>query len=305
MTGYRVTAFLDWAVEIPIWYRAKIREPVAFMNTLLFSGVSLNGVNVAQGVHPKFAAMLQRVDTSIANVTKRLKIKSAIVNPAMKGIKYIGCFRPQPLGDKISNHMIGAAIDIDPDPNPHLYLEHIRALDKMLAFIAEDEAKANPLGPPPEKLKIETSWLAELPKLGSFDDVDRARIFYDKTVKISEKTRKFLSDFLGEWKKYRDQKKTPADQRLQKAFEIIDELVKLFPRKKPSLPVEDTLAVVQKQGLISIPAEVFIALDSDPDIQWAQYIDIALKYPKQLSPGLDTMHFEVTDQAGFIGSGLP
>jgi len=239
--------------------------------------------------------MLQRVDQSIAEVLKRLKNKSAMVNPSMQGIGYIGCFRPDPLsGGRISNHMLGAAIDIDSRTNPHLTVGHIRALDKMLAFIAEDEANANPLGPPPEKLQIEGSWLAELPKLQSIDDVERARRYYDKTVKISEKTKKFLSDFLGEWRKYRDEKKTPADQRLQKALTVVDQLVTAFGGA-------DKLAIVQQQGLISIPAEVFIALDADPDIQWGNYT-----YLPQL-PGLDTMHFEVTDagQAALIGSGFP
>jgi hypothetical protein len=107
---------------------------------------------------------------------------------------------------------------------------------------------------------------------------------------------------------YRDQKKTPADQTLQKAFEIIDELVKLFLRKKASLPVEDTLATIQEQGLISVPAEVFIALDSDKDLQWLQWgltENVMAQAPQQRSFGIDIMHFDVADRDAFIGSGLP
>jgi hypothetical protein len=181
----------------PIWYKNKIREPVAFMNTLLFSGVKLAGKPVLQGVHPKFAKMLQRVDQTIADITELLK-KQPVSNPTMKSIGKIGCFRPDPVADRLSNHMIGAAIDIDPDNNPFLQVPHIRGLDKMLAFVGEEEAKAykaNPLpGPPPETLRIEMSWLGPPVNLKTADDLEKARRKYTYTVKISEKTRKFLSD---------------------------------------------------------------------------------------------------------------
>ncbi|HEY6074562.1 MAG TPA: hypothetical protein VIV15_14530 [Anaerolineales bacterium] len=193
--------------------------------------------------------------------------------------------------------MIGAAIDIDSTFNPHLEVRHIRALDRMLIFIAEDQAAAN--NPAPEPLKIEGSWLGDLPKLQSVDDIERARVFYNKTVAISEATKKFLTDFLTEWQKYLQQKATPADPRLQKAFLIVEQLVKAFGGP-------DKLVVVQQQGLISIPAEVFIALDADPDIQWGNYTNLPLIDPK-LAPGLDTMHFEVTPkvQERVIGKGYP
>jgi hypothetical protein len=296
----------------PIWYKNKIREPVAFMNTLLFSGVTFAGQPVQQGVHPKFAEMLKRVDANIASVTALLK-KTPVSNPTVKPIGYIGCFRPDPVKDRISNHMIGAAIDIDSGNNPFLEAPRIRALDKMLAFVGEEEAKAykaNPLGPSPETLQIEMSWFGPPVNLKGADDLEKARRKYTYTVKISEKTRKFLSDFLSQWKKYRDQKKTPADQTLQNAFEIIDQLVRLFPakKKKPPLPVEDGLATIQKQGLISVPAEVFIALDSDRDIEWLMFgfSESAMKQrPEVRHIGIDIMHFDVEDTGAFIGSGLP
>ena len=97
----KIGGLASYKILRPIWYKEKIREPVALMNTLLFSGVSLAGKKVAQGVHPKFAEMLQRVDESIAKVTERLKKKPAISNPAMKPIAYIGCFRPWPDPKKV------------------------------------------------------------------------------------------------------------------------------------------------------------------------------------------------------------
>jgi hypothetical protein len=285
----------------PIWYRANIREPVEFMDkVLIFSGVTLAGVEVKQGVHPEFADMLKLVDGRIAQVTKRLKATSAIANPSMKAIQYIGCFRPEPLGDKISNHMIGAAIDIDSQRNPHLFPPQVRALDQMLELIeeqAKEDAANNPLVQPLETLRIAGSWLGALPKLQTPDDVEKARIYYNKTVKISERTKTFLNDFFDAWKEHERLKTPPTEPKLVKAYPIVTALVKAFEGA-------GKLATVQKLGLISIPAEVFITLHSDANIQWGNYAFYRSKDPDK-GPHVDTMHFEVKNTDAVVGSGYP
>lgn len=284
----------------PIWYRAMIREPVKFMERVIdFPSLKLAGVPVTQGVHPQFAAILQRVDKNIAGVLKLLKANAPIPNSSERIMNVVGCFRPDPVADRLSNHMIGAAIDIDSSRNPYLGGSQIRALDKMLEFIADDEAQANP-NVTPERLKIEVSWLGELPKFQSFSDVEKARRAYEKTVKISEKTKAFLIEFLDQWDTSQKDRTTPADQRLQKAFVHVEALLKAFPSKDPRKGRLDGLQTIRDQGFISIPAEVFIALDADPDLEWGLWSTLA-------DPIVDVMHFQVTEKMKkkIIGNGYP
>jgi hypothetical protein len=122
----------------PIYYRANIKEPHKLIMQMV-SGVTLAGVEVLQGVHPTFAKILERVDRSI----KRSTFPQFGIQP----VKYIGCFRPEPLGDRISNHMIGAAIDIDAtikkaDRNPHLKGPQLDALNEMLKLRAKTQPAA-------------------------------------------------------------------------------------------------------------------------------------------------------------------
>ena len=197
--------------------------------------------------------------------------------------------------------MIGAAIDIDSGNNPYLQVPEIRALDKMLAFVAEEEAKANPVVPPEKPLQIEVSWLKSVMKFQPADDVERARRYYNHTVKISEKTMKFLHDFLTQWKESKKLSKPPTDPTTKKAFAIVDELANAFGKDGVQ-----KLTAVEIQGLISIPAEVFIALDSDKDIQWLHWgFEGAMKSERKF--GIDIMHFDVTPKAreDLIGSGFP
>lgn len=257
----------------PVYYRSKIKEPHKLIMRMVEPGrVKLARVVVNQGIHPSFATILERVEKNIN--------KSMMANPDTRPVQYVGCFRPDAIGDRISNHMIGAAIDIDSSNNPHLKGDQIAVLDLVLAFRAEDERMRNPLVTP-EILKVAGSWLAEIPKLDDVDGLEIARRFYNKTVKISEKTKAFLNDYMAGWAK----KQTPADQRRQEAFKLLDQMSKKFGGAKG-------LEKVQTQGFISIPAEVFEALVTDPDLQWGNYTFVHPREPKR-RPGLDVMHFEV------------
>jgi hypothetical protein len=174
----------------PIYYRAGVRQPHKFIMQMVSSNVRLGGVEVRQGVHPKFAKILERVDRSIN--------RSVIAQFGIQPVRYIGCFRPSPLGDRISNHMIGAAIDIDAtiksaDRNPHLKRPQLEALDEMLAFrFKEASQNPNPLVAPGPKLTASGSWLAGVPNL---DAIDRARALHAQTVAISKEAKAFLDEF--------------------------------------------------------------------------------------------------------------
>jgi len=284
----------------PVWYNATIREPVLFMEQVIdfSSGVKVGGKAVTQGVHPLFAAMLGRVNQNVATVMSRIKNKTVAVNPAMQAVASAGCFRPEALNSGgISNHMLGAAIDIDSGHNPHLEAKHLHALQAMLNVVSQ--LQATPLTTAPAPLNIEESWYKNFPKLQTFDDIQKARILYNKTVQMSEATRTFLTQFLAKWVEHKKNKTTPSDPRQQLAFPAVDQLVKAFGSA-------DRLAVIQQQGLVSIPAEVFIALDADPELAWANYTYLPTVDPKR-GPAIDTMHFEVTPSAQkvIIGKGFP
>jgi hypothetical protein len=265
----------------PLYYRAKVREPHKFIMQMISSNVRLAGVQVLQGVHPKFADILRRVDRSIN--------RSTMAQFGIQPVKYIGCFRPSPLGDRISNHMIGAAIDIDAtikgaDRNPHLKKPQLDALELMLAF----RAKHNPL-PTGTVLKVSGSWLAGVPDL---DALDRARALHAQTVQISTETKAFLDEFLDAFVSFQKTPNTLADAaaeaKRKEAFKIIEQLLKAFGGERG-------LRNIKKGGLISIPAEVFEALASDPDLQWGNYEN-----------SKDIMHFEIKRQADIIGAnGFP
>jgi hypothetical protein len=260
----------------PVYYRANIKEPHKFIMTLISSGVSLVGVPVLQGIHPKFAAILSRVDKSIN--------KSMFADFGIQPVKYIGCFRPSTLIDPktkqetISNHMIGAAIDIDAtisgeDRNPHLNPKQTAALDLVLDFrVKHQQLAAGSVS------KASGSWLAGIPK---DDSVDRARRLYSQTLQISKETRAFLDEFLDGWVAFSKQPPKSFGDKRDQAFPIVKQMADVFGGEK-------ALRNIQKGGILSIPAEVFEALASDPDL-WsgASYKDL--------------MHFEIRRQSDIIG----
>ena len=118
----------------PVYFRYKIREPHRFLiDFLQDGGVTLAGRPVKQGVHTAFASMLAKADTLLKS--------TPLPRFGVEQIKYIGCFRPSDLDPsgsnplrRISNHMIGAAIDIDSGDNPNLKKEMVGAIDAILAF---------------------------------------------------------------------------------------------------------------------------------------------------------------------------
>ncbi|HYP77189.1 MAG TPA: hypothetical protein VER12_14570 [Polyangiaceae bacterium] len=261
----------------PIYFRAKVREPHKFIIEMEQPGrVRLAGKVVQQGMHKKFAAIIDRVNQ---------KLNSSIGgNPDATMLRYVGSFRPQPLGSRPSNHMFGAAIDVDSSTNPHLKAPQVAVLERLLEFRAQDAAKKNPLQPAPTPLRLVGSWLADVPKIEDIDDLEKARRFYAKMLQISAQTKEVLHAYLEEWQQSRKSKSTPADPQKQKAFAILDDMAKHFGGVSG-------LRDIQQRGFISIPAEVFEALVSDPQLQWGKYTDL---HPGQAA--VDIMHFEVRPQ---------
>jgi hypothetical protein len=218
--------------------------------------------------------------------------RSVIAQFGIQPVKYIGCFSPRPIVDnrdgslRYSNHMIGAAIDIDAtidsaDRNPHLKQGQLEALDEMLTFRFE-EASQNPLVAPGPKLTASGSWLAGAPNL---DAIDRARALHAQTVAISKEAMAFLDEFLEQWVAFKIafKKGTPQSpgDRKERAFKIIDKLAR--PKKSGGFGGEAGLRNVRKGGIISIPRELFEALASNPNLQSGTQYDVTK----------DIMHFEV------------
>jgi hypothetical protein len=257
----------------PLYYRANIREPHKMIMQMLSSGVRLAGVEVMQGVHPVFARILDRVDKAIN--------KSSFADFGIQPIRYVGCFRPSPLGERISNHMIGAAVDIDATiegaaRNPHLTPKQIAVLDAVIAFRVKQNKLAAAQAP-----RAAGSWLAGIPADSS---VDRGRVLYAQTLQVSKETKAFLDEFLGGWIA-NDPPRSFGDAR-DEAFALITQMSAVFGGRKE-------IFNIQRGGILSIPAEIFEALANDPDLRsGTEYGDL--------------MHFEIRRQVDIIGAdGLP
>ncbi len=281
----------------PVYFRAGIREPVPFIKQIQSSGPTVAGVEVQQGVHPEFAKLLKKADGFI-NRSTAAQFGSAPV-------KYIGCFRPSALDWKgvkyLSNHMIGAAVDIDAsrdgvDRNPHLKGPQIPAVDAVLAFVAANGALPSS-GPP---LKVGGSWLTAAPVPAT--DVDRALQLYQQMLDISLQTQGFLNTWLGPWLTYLDAPTSlpasPAQQQRDEAFRVMENLAKAFGRldkapKHRTSPAVKELLNIQKNGFISIPADIFVAM-----------LKAGLQSGLEYTGPKDTMHFEIKNPKAFIAANV-
>lgn len=269
----------------PSYFREGVREPHKFIMDKMIepnAKVTLAGVVVKQGIHKEFARIIGEVERTI---NLALINRTVAGQPDTKPLGYIGCFRPSPLDSgRPSNHMLGAAIDIDSKFNPHLKGKEIDTLDIMLQFWADyQNSKAAPNTPPIQALRVRGSWLAELPKLDAEDAVQRAKNFYDKTDAISRQTQAFLTEFLTL------SLTTPAtqpNQWQQKGILVARDMTKHF------VGGVKRLQFIQANGFMSVPAELFKALVSHPELQWGLYTDVDPRDTKRV-PGLDIMHFEV------------
>ncbi|WP_437602922.1 hypothetical protein WMF28_14935 [Sorangium sp. So ce590] len=283
----------------PVYFRSKVTRPHKLIMMMQPGGVRVAGVPVQQGIHPEFVKLLRKADGFIK--------RSVASQFGSAPVKYIGCFRPDPLGvgdaRHVSNHMLGAAVDIDATRdkvarNPHLQKDQIKAVDRVLAFHAKTTIGHGPA------LVASGSWLADFPAAGTPED--RAQHLYTEMLNVSLDVRAFLDAWLDRWIVFTNVPQStlasPAQATRDEAFQVVTELVRTFGGMKRSAraPLEDAPGVkalrnVQKNGFVSIPADIFIAM-----------LKAGLRSGLEYGAAKDTMHFEIKSPSALIAaSGFP
>lgn len=303
----RATAFEEFeereGVELykrlrPVYFRARIREPHRYLiDFLVPGGVNLAGVPVRQGVHREFAKLLAKADGLITS--------TPVPGFGVAPIRYIGCFRPSDLDPlpgstlrRLSNHMIGAAIDIDSEANQHLKKPQLQAIDAILDQRVQE-------GHPLLTITAAGSWLAALPQNGT--PQAKAQALHQGIMDISREVKEFLDQYLDDWIAFVASPSTSQDpqvrqeqeRRIREDYPLLEKLAKAFGSIKPDrkTPFDQTPGVkqlrrIQQMGFVSISENVFVACLTAGLMSGTQYVGQK-----------DTMHFEIPSQSAFIGSG--
>jgi len=280
----------------PVYFRSGIPEPQEFLvNNIVASGVTLAGRPVNQGVHKDFKILLDKANEILETSNYELK-KSTAGDLGIAPIGYIGCFRPSDLDPlpkdkeglrRISNHMIGAAVDIDPGDNPHLKKPQLNAIDKILEYRVRTVPNH-----PPLTYTAGGTWLGMMPPGSTLKE--RAIELHAPILAISKEVKAFLDEYWILWR----QPSTPADPLKREAVLLMQELADSFggTQTKKNLPFDETpgaraLRRIQQRGFVSIPVDVFVACLQAGLMSGVQYQDQK-----------DTMHFEIptSTQKGFI-----
>lgn len=284
----------------PVYFRSGIAEPQRFLiKNIVSGGVRLAGRPVQQGVHKDFKTMLDRAERILRDSNFDLKVSTA-GDLGIAAITYIGCFRPSDLDPlrtdkqglrRLSNHMIGAAIDIDSGNNPHLKQAQLTVIDRILEFRVRTVPNH-----PPLRYTSGGTWLGMVPPGSTLKE--RAIELQATILEISKEVKAFLDDHWDLWRL----PSTPTDPQKQEAVQLMQALADSFGGTRTSkkvtfeqTPGAKALRRIQQRGFVSISADVFVAC-----------LEAGLMSGTQYQGQKDTMHFEVptSKQRDFIASSV-
>ena len=243
----------------PFYFQAGIDDPAAFLNKHLIDEADTAkflGKSIKWGIHKDFARKLAEAAGYLDENAKQE------VNDQ---IGHLWCFRPTTLKankrkpERLSNHALGRAVDIDAPMNPHL---KDPAIDEVLTWL-----QAKGLAGPE---RIKDSLLDP-----SVAEEARVEVAAQKVAAISKSIQAFLKEWLGKWERANARKDTADLETNKEVYEQVAKLVKGLGGAKKARQALQT-------GIISLPSVLFKAMNR-----------AGIKSGIEYEESKDTMHFEI------------
>ncbi len=268
-----------------------ITDPPAHINRIK-KNVKFLGLRVTGGAVNELVTILQNTERYLLEMdppgaepgTVRKKIMESFTWPAHGG------FMPRTLNDgsSLSPHALGRAIDIAAPFNPHLKGKKATIINKIIQ-----------LGDPGSNLTVEGSVSVKMTFIdNSQEDLNRITVAYQRMQIISNHVQNFLIDWLSKWTNDKGMPEANEEEMTlqMQAYILMTEFLLAFGvirikngkivlengHVKTSIKNRERVLSFMKNGIVTIPLELFIALKRAGAITGIEF-----------NTSKDTMHFNV------------